>query len=400
MKQRSAFTLVEILVSVVIIGIISAIAVPVYLHQRINGWKGTVVSDVHSTAQKIELAAYKKNGNVTSLATNTADSNKTIGKIIKTFEFTAGGDNTIGSQTITLNKGNSLNIYIGDQNGYQITGYNSNVKGWKYVYSSLRSSGEWVKDSATPDAPTPAATGQNAQVPSIDGVRLIALGRNYQKATYRAANTDETTMIQKAITAGTLDGLKEHNNSTWLTASGAAGDYVIKVKDAYFLCGNLTTVNGRLKDVCSTSQDNSWFIYEGSTVSDYTIMYNNTSAENFILKNDEGYICTYGDIASCLNTLVDKGSLQSTELGVTGDIFMKEGIQGRSIAINPDRKYTVDNGSALFQNVSTTNDHTVTLPDGSQKVLKPKEKLYVDVSNTDISLSSDDGFTFNVSQGN
>lgn len=58
---EAGFTLVEMLVVIVIVGILAAVAIPIYMNQRKNGWKSAVESDVKSAAVAIstELA---KNG--------------------------------------------------------------------------------------------------------------------------------------------------------------------------------------------------------------------------------------------------------------------------------------------------------------------------------------------------
>jgi prepilin-type N-terminal cleavage/methylation domain-containing protein len=154
-NKRRAFTLTEIVVTVVIIGIIAAIATPVYLHQKTAAWKTAVVSDVNSSIHQMELASYGVDGDVSSLkAQSAADTSDDIGDLQSTAIASDGSSLTVGTTKIHTSAGNTILVEIGSK-GYRISGSSAHVANWKYVYDSVTKSASWtggtvVKPNVTP----------------------------------------------------------------------------------------------------------------------------------------------------------------------------------------------------------------------------------------------------------
>ena len=55
-KEEEGFTLIELLVVIIIIGILAAIAIPVFLSQKSKGYEASMKSDLRTVAQDIESA--------------------------------------------------------------------------------------------------------------------------------------------------------------------------------------------------------------------------------------------------------------------------------------------------------------------------------------------------------
>ncbi len=104
-KDEEGFTLIELLVVVIIIGILAAIAIPVFLNQRENAWRGAAESDARNAA--IEVESY----------------------FTQLDEYPADNDAFQAIEPMTESPGVTLAYELVDTNTYTLTATHENIDG-------------------------------------------------------------------------------------------------------------------------------------------------------------------------------------------------------------------------------------------------------------------------------
>lgn len=111
---------------VIIIGILAAVAVPIYLNQRRSAWRASVESDVKNVSLAIETVSAQSNGTIPI----------SIGNGGKTYD--EGKSKLNGTDTeITVSKDNHIIITVSG-NTYTVIGFNENLNGGSKTYESAK----------------------------------------------------------------------------------------------------------------------------------------------------------------------------------------------------------------------------------------------------------------------
>ena len=112
-RDEAGFTLIELLVVVIIIGILAAIAIPVFLNQRASAQNASIQSDMRNAAIEVETYYTEQ----------------------QSYPSDADALTTAAPNSIVMSTDNEMDYAVVGTTGFTLTGCNTNADN-VYVYNS------------------------------------------------------------------------------------------------------------------------------------------------------------------------------------------------------------------------------------------------------------------------
>ncbi|HEX4428522.1 MAG TPA: prepilin-type N-terminal cleavage/methylation domain-containing protein [Frankiaceae bacterium] len=126
-RPDEGFTLIELLVVIIIIGILAAIAIPVFLSQKSKAYEASEKADLGAVAQRMEIF----------FTDNLTYAGIPFGAGTGAGQSITGSSQAVGSgEAVTLSKGNSVTLSVTGLSGYCLTASNPSTPTTWYYDSS------------------------------------------------------------------------------------------------------------------------------------------------------------------------------------------------------------------------------------------------------------------------